>query len=181
MQAPDLPVRQKQDRIQRLNRINASAEFIENACPLAVDSQYVPELDKFIPISEARSYTDTMWAYPSNTQNMLMRHSLTLWTDSNVERESLIDSINQLKQKSRRLDNSDKSVDLHEFTWRQVIAEVQNASNAYRSEGGRARSIFHRMCDNATIFENWLDILPNGDYGAVISGAFVMVLRASPA
>ena len=62
MQTSVLPVRQGRDRIQRSNTINASAEFIENACPLAVDSQYVPELDKFVPISEARSYADTMWA-----------------------------------------------------------------------------------------------------------------------
>ena len=103
-----------------------------------------------------------------------MRRSSTLWKDSNVERDNLIDSTNQLKQKSRRLDNSEK------FTWRQVIAEVQNTSDAYRNERGKVKNIFYRMCDNAAVFENWLSLLPNGDYGAVISGTFVIVLRASP-
>lgn len=69
------------------------------------------------------------------------------------------------------------AIELRNFTWSQVIAEVQSASNTYKSEEGKTKNIFRSMCDNAAVFENWLCLLPDGDYGASISGAFVMVIH----
>lgn len=84
-----------------------------------------------------------------------------------------------LRQKSRATEPTETVTELHDFTWRQVIAEIEIANHAYRHDGGKIRNMFQKMCDSAPIFENWLCLLPDGDYGASISGAFVMLVRVS--
>ena len=39
-----------------------------------------------------------------------------------------------------------------------------------------AKNLCTRMTDNIPAFENWLQLLPNGDYGAVICGVFKLVV-----
>lgn len=59
------------------------------------------------------------------------------------------------------------------FTWRQVITEIQTASDSYK------RTVFARMCEKSDVFEHWLSLLPTGDYTSTISGAFVMGVQVS--
>ncbi|KAL9625357.1 MAG: hypothetical protein Q9160_000420 [Pyrenula sp. 1 TL-2023] len=86
----------------------------------------------------------------------------------------------QLRQKSSK-DNVaiDLTKDLHKYTWDQAIAEIRTAQDAYQKDKGFVRSMFQKMCDNASTFESWLCLLPDGDYGATISGAFVMIVRGA--
>ena len=67
--------------------------------------------------------------------------------------------------------------DPRKFSWKEVIVEVQDASDAYKNDRGKVKSIFYNMCNNAPVFEHWLSLLPEGDYGASISGAFVILAR----
>jgi len=82
-----------------------------------------------------------------------------------------------LRQQLQVNETTKTATDLRKFTWQQVITEIQRASDSYRTNGGRIKKIFRNMCENTPIFEHWLGLLPNGDYGASISGAFVMIVK----
>jgi hypothetical protein len=75
-----------------------------------------------------------------------------------------------LQQKTRRKDSVTEKTheEQRSYTWKQVITEVQTASDSYK------KTIFARMCDKSDIFEHWLALLPAGDYTSSISGAFIL-------
>ncbi|RDL36240.1 Uncharacterized protein BP5553_06852 [Venustampulla echinocandica] len=157
-------IRHLEHRTRTLPATNASAEFILNSIALAESSQYVAELDRFVPLPEAQRHEDAI---------------LRLWEDSSVEKAKLFGAMEQLSQKSRDHETpKTAATELRNCTWEQVIKEVQVAGNAYNN-GGKIKRIFRGMCDNAAVFENWLSLLPDGDYGASISGAFIMIVRAA--
>ncbi|OIW31235.1 hypothetical protein CONLIGDRAFT_700977 [Coniochaeta ligniaria NRRL 30616] len=159
-----LELRHIDGRTRKLPATNTSVEFILNQVALAESSQYVPELDKFVSLSEAQDHEDVMQA---------------LWTESAAEQEKLVAAIELLRQKTRASDTPKTETELRNYNWTQVIREVNDASNKYKNDRGKATNIFRNMCDNAGIFENWLRLLPDGDYGATISGAFIMAVRAA--
>lgn len=57
---PGFKPRQLDGIIRTLSAPNAPAEFILNSVSLSEDSQYVAELDKFVPLSEAQRHEDVM-------------------------------------------------------------------------------------------------------------------------
>lgn len=52
--------RHLEHRTRALSATNVSAEFILNSVALAGDSQYVAELDRFVPLPEAKHHEDAM-------------------------------------------------------------------------------------------------------------------------
>lgn len=84
------------------------------------------------------------------------------------------------KSRSKEVLKTDTPTELRQFTWGQVISEVQSAGDSYRNDGGKVKKIFRGMCDNSKMFENWLCLLPNGDYGASITGGFFMIVQVRP-
>lgn len=98
---------------------------------------------------------------------------LELWKDASAEKGKLIKAIELLRQKSRPKDTPKSETEGSLVTWKQVIAEVQVASDAY------SKTIFAKMREKAEIFEHWLTLLPCGDYSSTISGAFLMGVQVS--
>jgi len=103
--------------------------------------------------------------------------SLALWKESNAEKEKLLALMDTLKEKSLGKGAAKTATELRNFSWKQVIAEVQTARDKYRNEGNVVKKVFQSMCDNSQTFEHWLELLPDGDYASTISGAFVMVVK----
>ena len=61
---------------------------------------------------------------------------------------------------------------------------IRSAENQYKNEKvtgvfGKFRKCLRTLGDNGAIFENWLRILPDGDYGSIISGSFHVIIKVS--
>lgn len=66
-------------------------------------------------------------------------------------------------------------------TWTEVRKEIEAVVNGPGSndERRRLRMSCLRIVSSLTGFSHWLDLLPDGDYGAVISGVFKIVIGVS--
>ena len=61
----------------------------------------------------------------------------------------------------------------------EAIKSVKTIENGLDYKSQRARDRCDKIVNNIPIFENWLQLLPSGDYGAVISGVFKMIVQVS--
>ena len=64
-------------------------------------------------------------------------------------------------------------------SWKDVKNAVELAKdreNGEDSESCSVRANCQKMADNISALEAWLELLPDGDYGAVVSGVFKMVV-----
>jgi hypothetical protein len=89
-----------------------------------------------------------------------------------AEREKLEIAVNVLREKTRPK-GSKAEIVTPAFTWKQVMTEVNTATETYKN------SAFARTCDKSGMFEQWLSLLPNDSYSATISGAFVMGIQVN--
>ena len=63
--------------------------------------------------------------------------------------------------------------------WKDVKEAIQAAKareDGQDTEAWSARNSCDKMANNISAFETWLDLLPSGDYGAVVSGVFKMAV-----
>ena len=61
---------------------------------------------------------------------------------------------------------------------------VERAENQYKNEKltgpiGQFRKCLRKLGENSEVFENWLHILPDGDYGSMVSGSFYVIIKVS--
>ena len=82
------------------------------------------------------------------------------------------------------LQQKEQKIDIRKSSWRQVLGEVTAVSNQYRDltnfDAGPApklRRCLRTLGKKGTTFEHWLNLLPDGDYGASISGAFRLIVK----
>ena len=70
------------------------------------------------------------------------------------------------------------SIDVQTSTWGSVRDAIQAATLKEGSddESNIAKSSCSKMARNIPDFEAWLNLLPTGDYGAVVCGVFKMVV-----
>ena len=75
-------------------------------------------------------------------------------------------------------DPSTPQINLETCTWLDVVGEFQDAKEFYQHErrrrgvSGAVTNCFRKLGENADAFGQWIDLLPNGDYGAGICGTF---------
>ena len=61
---------------------------------------------------------------------------------------------------------------------------IKRAENQYKNEKltgvlGHFRKCLRKLGENGKVFEDWLLILPEGDYGSIISGSFHVIVKVS--
>ncbi|KAL8791964.1 MAG: hypothetical protein Q9195_005453 [Heterodermia aff. obscurata] len=61
----------------------------------------------------------------------------------------------------------------------EAIKSVKTTENGLDDRSRRTRDCCDKIVDSISIFGNWLELLPSGDYGAVISGVFKMVVQGA--
>ena len=64
-------------------------------------------------------------------------------------------------------------------SWKDVKNAVESAKKREDGEDNdscSARASCQKIADNISALEAWLELLPDGDYGAVVSGVFKMVV-----
>ena len=95
------------------------------------------------------------------------------------ELQRLKEAIVQYQQKTKPDSNSIVNVNDTISPWKDVRAAVKNAKDredGQDKDSWSARDSCDKIVDNISTFETWLDLLPGGDYGAVVGGVFKMVV-----
>ena len=67
-------------------------------------------------------------------------------------------------------------------TWSQIVEAIEGVKTIESGLDDKSRRTKHycdKIVDNISVFGNWLELLPSGDYGAVVSGVFKMVVQVS--
>lgn len=98
-----------------------------------------------------------------------------LWKATASDRNSLFKAMETFRAKLIKKEASISNVDLQACTWKDAMEEFDRAWKYYDIERhkGVARSMytaFRKLGENAKSFENWLNLLPSGDYGSPICG-----------
>ena len=84
----------------------------------------------------------------------------------------------------QKIENSGKKINVRECSWREVLELIKRAEDRYKYEKvtgvfGQFRKCLRKLGDNGAMFDNWLRILPDGEYGSIISGSFHVILQVS--
>lgn len=59
---------------------------------------------------------------------------------------------------------------------REAVKVAKIREDGEDKDSWSARDSCDKIIDNISTFETWLDLLPDGDYGAVVGGVFKMVV-----
>ena len=59
---------------------------------------------------------------------------------------------------------------------RDAVKLAKDREDGQDRDSWSARDSCDKIVDNISTFETWLDLLPGGDYGAVVGGVFKMVV-----
>lgn len=59
---------------------------------------------------------------------------------------------------------------------RDAVKAAKDREDGQDKDSWSARDSCDKIVDNISAFETWLDLLPGGDYGAVVGGVFKMVV-----
>jgi hypothetical protein len=82
----------------------------------------------------------------------------------------------KLAQKSQRHPTNYRAAD-----WTSIRTDIEKAADDFKNKptGGKTIECFRMLSNNATVLQDWLAILPTGDYGSIISGVFGLVTKVS--
>ena len=63
-----------------------------------------------------------------------------------------------------------------------MLKLVQSMEKDYEKEQmtgpyGSLRKCLYKLGENGDTFKRWLDLLPDGDYGSVVSGSFKLIVE----
>ena len=90
-----------------------------------------------------------------------------------------------LVQHSRKTDSeSQHSVTANHIgdTWNNIVEAIKSVKaveNGLDEKSRKTRHCCDKIVNNISTFGTWLELLPNGDYAAVISGIFKMIVQVS--
>ncbi|KAI0103756.1 hypothetical protein GGR51DRAFT_251553 [Nemania sp. FL0031] len=106
-----------------------------------------------------------------------------MWKQADKEKEELFDLIEQVQKKLEGKGNGRLSgLELRRCKWDHVMAQVQETSRQWKnspSRASRAMRCIEKVGENSEAFKSWLELLPAGDYGSIISGVFTIVIGAA--
>ena len=102
-----------------------------------------------------------------------------MFSGARDELQRLKEAIVQYQQKTKPDSSSIVSVGDTTSPWKDVKDAVKNAKDredGQDKDSWSARDSCDKIVDNIATFETWLDLLPGGDYGAVVGGVFKMIV-----
>lgn len=102
-----------------------------------------------------------------------------MFSGAREELQLLKEAIVQYQQKTDPGSNSMIRVNEASNPWREVREAVKVAKareDGQDKDSWSTRDSCDKIVDNISTFETWLDLLPGGDYGAVVGGVFKMVV-----
>ncbi|CAD6587129.1 MAG: hypothetical protein ASARMPREDX12_002758 [Alectoria sarmentosa] len=118
----------------------------------------------------------------SETNEELESEEDSLFSGAREELQLLEEAIFQYQQKTDPDASSVVEISDTANPWKDVREAVKSAKDredGQDNDSWSARDSCDKIVDNISTFETWLDLLPGGDYGAVVSGVFKMVVTAA--
>lgn len=111
-----------------------------------------------------------------------------MWQEADEEVNQLFNLMTQVREKMDRKCPSSRqnrtSLNLRQFTWEQVIGEVQSLAARWSSSPTRSSKMMRcleKLGKNSDAFNSWLELLPAGDYGSRYSNInrlFLVLIHA---
>jgi hypothetical protein len=109
----------------------------------------------------------------------MSREENDLFSNAAQEKSLLLDALIEYYEKKNRSATVLPASSNVKCSWTDVAAALQQLSTVEEDENSRFKRSVRKIGDNADIFQRWLALLPDGDYGATISGAFKLILGVS--
>lgn len=96
--------------------------------------------------------------------------STELWRAADIEKDKLSRLMEEVQIKaSKKSKGQYKPLDLKTSKWSDVMLEVQETSQRWKSTPGNmaiGRKCVERLAQDSGAFQAWLELLPAGDYGS---------------
>lgn len=102
-----------------------------------------------------------------------------MFSGAREELQLLKDTIVQYQQKTDPDFNAIVKVNDTANPWkdvREAVRVAKDREDGQDKDSWYARDSCDKIVDNISAFETWLDLLPGGDYGAIVGGVFKMVV-----
>ena len=167
---------------------NDPADFVANRVKLpgVTEIQYDAEIDQMqvgARPSDYRALAESVRASDHRHDLADLKSRLTPWADIEDERDKLVAVLEEFQAKEKN-ESAVEKINVRKSSWPEVMKLIERAENQYKNEKltgalGHFRKCLRKLGDNGEVFENWLRILPNGDYGSVVSGSFQVIIKVS--
>ncbi|KAF5539421.1 hypothetical protein FMEXI_8910 [Fusarium mexicanum] len=151
---------------------NEAARCIENN--IALPGQPLPVISErangFVSLDEARQEQE---------------ESATKWKEIQEEIEALFQLMEQVQRKLDQTKTGLKcstKVDLRQCNWKVILGEVEKTAQLWKSRPNKQSKIMvfvDKVGRHSEALEKWLALLPTGDYGSSIFGAFKLIIGAA--
>lgn len=147
---------------------------------------HIESLDRFGSVAEAKKQNQIKLGHPKPVQfpvakvslTYFFSHSVDMWKEADKEVNQLFKLMAQVREKMDRKSPSSQqhraSLNLRQFTWEQVIGEVQSLATRWSTSPTRSSKMMRcleKLGKNSDAFKSWLELLPAGDYGSRYANA----------
>ncbi|KAF4992488.1 hypothetical protein FDECE_13704 [Fusarium decemcellulare] len=108
--------------------------------------------------------------------------SAAMWREVDEEKERLFDLMHKVQQKLFKEQASEDVTDLRKCSWREVMGQVQKTAQRWKtrpSKQGKTMVFIDKLSQHSSALSSWIGLLPAGDYGSSICGAFKLVIGAA--
>ena len=102
-----------------------------------------------------------------------------MFSDAKKELQQLQDAVVRYEQKTNQESTSITKAKGKPNSWedvREAVKVAKDREDGQDKDSCSARKSCNDIVDNIATFETWLDLLPGGDYGAIVGGVFKMVV-----
>ena len=104
-----------------------------------------------------------------------------MFNDAKSQLQELKETVVKYQQKTGLTTQGVTQADTGACTWSEIqkLIEVATSGLGSDDESDKIKLSCSKIARNIAGFDNWLNLLPDGDYGAVICGVFKMVVLVS--
>ncbi|EFW98416.1 hypothetical protein CMQ_4268 [Grosmannia clavigera kw1407] len=151
---------------------NAVIEFMENRVMVGSGTALVfsESSSEFVSVDEIRREQEI---------------SAELWAQANAQKAQLFDLLEQVNKKLDKKSGKISPVpgkDLRKCDWDEVLQEIQTTTQRWSNgprRGSKVAQVISRLGNSSEAFNSWIQLLPAGDYGSSICGAFTLIIGAA--
>ncbi|ETS73822.1 hypothetical protein PFICI_14768 [Pestalotiopsis fici W106-1] len=143
--------------------------FVETRMVVAgqPDAVYCESLDTYVSVPEAKK------------QDQI---SAELWKQADSEMEKLFELLEKVQVKLSKKGMQQSPQSIRSCRWEDVLSQVQDTAAQWSTTPNRtsqAMLCISKVGRNSAVFESWLGLLPDGDYGASLCGVFKLAIGAA--
>lgn len=104
-----------------------------------------------------------------------------MFSDAKSQLQELKEAVVKYQQKAGLTPQGVAQLDTVACKWSEIqkLIEVATSGLGSDDESDKIKLSCSKIARNVAAFDNWLNLLPDGDYGAVVCGVFKMVVLVS--